>query len=205
MRMKWPAGPFGMVLFVTVAGCGGPAAVRATPGSPAPATAAAPATPASPTPTEDDAREPRRSDISWNGGGDPFNALVVLKDGRRVAMHYRRGEGLYEQHSDSQAEGWTRPRLIYGTKTEACQGVHLRAFGGTVTAIADFGRYCADGEPPMESIAAVGVGDLSRWDHHLTRSFDGWGRVSSSDGGKTVTFRRNSFTLRWSRDGGFSE
>ncbi|MGN9788094.1 hypothetical protein ACTMTF_42215 [Nonomuraea sp. ZG12] len=186
-----------MLLLVTVAACGGqePTVARATP---APA-ASAPTAAASPR-----AHELRKSDIPWHGTGDPYNATVELDDGRRVAMHYRRGKGLYEQHSSLRAAGWTKPRLIYGTKTEACQGIHLRAFGGTVTAVADFGVYCSDGEPPMESVAAVGVGGLRTWDHHLTRSFDGWERVSASDGGKEVTFRRGSATLRWSRSGGFS-
>jgi hypothetical protein len=191
-RWKSPPALAGLLLLATVAACGGqePTIARATP---APATSTAP--PKS---------EPRKSDIPWHGTGDPYNAMVTLDDGRRVAMHYRRGKGLYEQHSGPRAGEWTKPHLIYGTKTEACQGVHLRAFGGTVTAVADFGVYCSDGEPPTESVAAVGVGSLRSWEHHLTRSFDGWERVSAGDGGKRVTFRRGSATLRWSRSGGFS-
>ncbi|MFC4014029.1 hypothetical protein ACFOY2_42860 [Nonomuraea purpurea] len=108
------------------------------------------------------------------------------------------------QHSGPEGDRWTRPRLVYGTKTEACQGILLRAFGATVTAVADFGLYCSDGEPPTESVAAVGVGSLGTWDHHLTRNFDGWERVSAGDGGAEITFRRGSSTLRWSRTGGFS-
>ena len=196
MRKKSTPAPAVMLLLVTVAACGGqePTVARATP---APVASVPAATPAK-------AHELRKSDIPWNGTGNPFNATVELDDGRRVAMHYRRGKGLFAQHSGPRAVGWTKPRLIYGTKTEACQGIHLRAFGGTVTAVADFGVYCSDGEPPMESVAAVGVGGLRTWDHHLTRSFDGWERVSASDGGKEVTFRRGSATLRWSRSGGFS-
>ena len=210
MRMKNPLALAGMLLFVTGAACGGQDPII-VPTSPAPSVSEPTATaPSEPTATATKAAEGysyelRKSDISWNGTGDPYNAMVGLDDGRRVAMHYQRGEGLYEQHSSPQADGWTRPHLIYGTKTEACQGVHLRAFGETVTAIADFGLYCSDGEPPMESIAAVGVGDLRTWDHHLTRSFDGWGRVSAGAGGKEVTFRRGSTTLRWSESGGFSK
>lgn len=192
----------GMLLTVTVAACGGqdPTVARA---SPVPSASEPSATPEKP--AKGYSYELRKSDIRWNGTGDPYNDTAELDDGRRVAMHYRRGEGLYEQHSDPQGNGWSRSRLIYGTKTEACQGVHLRAFGETVTAVADFGIYCSDGEPPTESIAAVAVGNLRTWNHHLTRSFDGWERVSAGDGGKEITFRRGSSTLRWSRSGGFSK
>jgi hypothetical protein len=196
MRMKSRQALAGMLL-LTVAACGGQDSTVER-RSPVPSASKPSATPA-----KGYSYELRKSDISWNGTGDPYNDLVELDDGRRVAMHYRRGSGLYEQHSDPQGNGWTRPHLIYGTKTEACQGVHLKAFGETVTAVADFGVYCSDGEPPMESIAAVAAGDLRTWDHHLTRSFDGWERVSAGDGGKEITFRRGSSTLRWSRSGGF--
>ncbi|WP_103954535.1 hypothetical protein [Nonomuraea solani] len=178
----------GTLLLLTACGTQTPAA---TPSSPVP----------SPVPSVSE-QGPRRSDIRWHGEGDPFNAEVELADGRRVAMHYRRGKGLFEQHYSPRARRWTEPRLVYRTKTEACQGIELRAFDGTVAAIADFGRYCADGEPPMESIAAVGTGDLSTWDHHLTRSFDGWEKISGRAG--TVTFERGSSSLRWTRNGGFA-
>ncbi|MEQ4722029.1 hypothetical protein [Nonomuraea sp. B19D2] len=201
MRMKHPQALAGMLLFVTVAACGGqePAITRASPAPSAPE----PTTTTPAKASKDYSYELRKSDISWNGTGDPYNAMVELDDGRRVAMHYRRGKGLYEQHFSPQAGGWTRPRLIYGTTTEACQGIELRAFAETVTATADFGVYCSDGEPPQESIAAVGVGSLRTWDHHLTRSFDGWERISARDDGKEITFRNGSSTLRWSRTGGF--
>jgi hypothetical protein len=210
MRMKNPQVLAGTLLFMTVTACSGqdPTIART---SPVPSVSE-PTTTASSEPTAAATKaakgysyELRKSDIPWNGTGDPYNAMVGLDDGRRVAMHYQRGKGLYEQHSSPQADGWTMPHLIYGTETEACQGIHLRAFGETVTAIADFGLYCSDGEPPMESIAAVGVGDLRKWDRHLTRSFDGWERVSAGAGGKEVTFRRGSSTLRWSESGGFSK
>lgn len=154
------------------------------------------ATPTAAQPSE----EPRKSDIR---GGDPswFQAEITLEDGRGVAMHYRKGKGLYEQHRGPQ--GWSKPHLIYATKAEACQGIELKAGGGTVTAIADFGKYCADGEPPMESIAAVGVGDLSSWDHHLTRSFDGWERAKITEGGRKVTFERGATRLVWTSTSGF--
>ncbi|WP_204072820.1 hypothetical protein [Planotetraspora phitsanulokensis] len=152
--------------------------------------------------------EPRESDVE---GSDPswFEGEVRLADGRRVAMHYRRGEGLFEQHYNPRAGEWTNPRLIYGTKTDACQRIKLQARGGTVTVIANFGRYCADGEPPTESIAAVGLGNLRRWDHHLTKNFDGWKRASIADDGRKATFVRTSTvvqsTLVWTATGGFSD
>ncbi|MDH2426694.1 hypothetical protein [Sphaerisporangium sp. TRM90804] len=206
--------PAGALLLVTLAmamamaACGGQAPT-ATGTGPAPAPSPSPSpSRLSATPAETAAGRPPgpdRSDIPWNGSGDPYNAVVALDDGRRVAMHYRRGEGLYEQHSGPRDGGWTRPRLVYGTKTEACQGIRLRAFGETVAATADFGPYCSDGEPPMESVAAVAVGDLREWHHHLTRSFDGWERVSASQDGRTITFRRGSTTLRWTVSGGFTK
>ncbi|WP_433257931.1 hypothetical protein ACQPYK_21920 [Streptosporangium sp. CA-135522] len=160
-----------------------------------------------PADTAEHSDEPRESDI----GPDHslFEGKVTLADGRRVAMHYRRGEGLFEQHQIPNAGGWTKPRLIYRTRTPACQGIELQASDGTVTAIADFGLYCADGEPPTESIAAVGMGDLRRWDHHLTKDFDGWERVTVTDHGRKATFVNRSLkghtTLVWTLTGGFSD
>ena len=149
----------------------------------------------------------RKSDVPWNGEGDPFNAMVKLPDGRRVAMHYLRRKGLFEQHY-SPKTGWSKPVAIYRTKTEACQGITLKTGGGTVAAIADFGVYCADGEPPTESIAAVGIGRLNTWVHHLTDDFDGWERVSVTANGRRATFIRNSTetrtSLRWDLGKGFS-
>lgn len=141
-------------------------------------------------------------------GHGSFEETVTLADGRRVAMHYKRGQGLFEQHHIPHAGGWTRPRLIYRTKTDPCQGIKLQADSGTVTAIADFGLYCADGEPPTESVAAVGVGDLREWDHHLTRNFDGWERVTFTGGGRATFVNRSlkwHTTLVWTPSGGFSD
>jgi hypothetical protein len=146
----------------------------------------------------------QKSDIPWSGGPSPYDAEVRLHDGRRVAMHYRRGTGLVEQHYSPRAKAWSRPVTIHRTEVDACQGIELRAKGGTVAAIADFGDYCYDGEPPTQSIAAVGTGALTTWDTHVTRNFDGWDRVSVSDDGQQATFRRDT-TLRWSRTDGFDE
>jgi hypothetical protein len=200
-----------MTLFATAVACGqgGPveqATVAPREQRPPPTPSLAPAEGSKgPSEYSDELRgsDVRGGDTSW------FEGKVTLADGRQVAMHYRRGKGLFEQHYSPQAGRWTRPHLIYGTKTDPCQGIELRAGGGTVAAIADFGLYCADGEPPTESIAAVAVGDLRRWDRHLTKNFDGWARVTIAGNGKKATFVRNSTvrrtTLVWTLAGGFAD
>lgn len=144
----------------------------------------------------------QKSDLPWSDGPSPYNAEIELDDGRRVAMHYSRGKGLLEQHYSPRAKAWTKPVVIHRTKVDACQGIELRAKSGTVAAIADFGYYCYDGEPPSESIAAVGTGNLTKWDINVTRDFDGWERVSVSDNGQQVTFWRDTI-LSWSSAEGF--
>ncbi|MFJ8108264.1 hypothetical protein [Streptomyces sp. NPDC096132] len=146
----------------------------------------------------------QKSDLPWSGSPSPYNAEVKLDDGRRVAMYYRRGQGLVEQHYSPRAKAWTKAKVIHHTKADACQGIELRANGGTVAAIANFGPYCYDGEPPAESIAAVGTGGLTKWDVNVTKDFDGWERASVSDDGSEVVFRRD-VTLRWSRADGFGD
>ncbi|MET7486686.1 hypothetical protein [Streptomyces sp. NPDC005538] len=158
---------------------------------------------ASPTPNSSVyASELEKSDLPWSGSPSPYNAEVKLDDGRRVALHYRRGKGLVEQHYSPREKAWTEPSVIYRTGTDACQGIELRAKNGTVAAIADFGPYCYDGEPPTESIAAVATGGLTEWSVDVTKNFDGWERVSVSADGQRVVFGRNT-TLRWSRANGF--
>ncbi|MEV6507439.1 hypothetical protein AB0M61_15095 [Streptomyces sp. NPDC051642] len=146
--------------------------------------------------------ELEKSDLSWSGSPSPYNAEVKLDDGRRVALHYLRGKGLVEQHYSPRAKAWTEPKVIYRTKTDACQGIQLRTKNGTVAAIADFGPYCYDGEPPTESIAAVGTSSLTAWSINVTKDFDGWEQASVSDDGQQVVFGRDT-TLRWSRADGF--
>ncbi len=128
--------------------------------------------------------------------------MANLDDGRRVALHYLRGKGLVEQHYSPRAKAWTEPKVIYRTKTDACQGIHLRTKNGTVAAIADFGSYCYDGEPPTESLAVVGTGSLTEWSVNVTKDFDGWEQATVSDDGQRVVFGRGT-TLRWSRADGF--
>ena len=144
-----------------------------------------------------------KSDIEWSGSPSPFNAQVKLTDGRRVAMHYMKGKGLLVQDYSPKAKGWSKSALVYKTKTDACQGITLKAKDGTVAAFGDFGVYCADGEPPTESVAAVATGPLTKWATHLTKNFDGWEKIAVADGGKKVTFSRGSDKLLWTKAGGF--
>ncbi|WP_327351095.1 hypothetical protein [Streptomyces sp. NBC_01304] len=145
----------------------------------------------------------QKSDIPWSGSPSPFNAQLKLADGRRVAMHYMRGKGLFVQDYSPKERGWSKSAVVHKTATEACQGITLKAKDGTVAAFADFGVYCADGEPPTESIAAVAVGALAKWDTHLTKNFDGWEKIAIATGGKKVTFTNGGDTLTWTKAGGF--
>ncbi|MEV0909070.1 hypothetical protein [Streptomyces hokutonensis] len=144
----------------------------------------------------------QKSDLPWSGSPSPYDAELALGDGRRVALHYRQGKGLVEQHYSPRAKAWTAPTVIYRTGTDACQGIQLRTKNGTVAAIADFGPYCYDGEPPTKSIAAVVTGGLTAWSVNVMKNFDGWERASVSDDGQRVVFGRDT-TLRWSRADGF--
>ncbi|MFD4634431.1 hypothetical protein ACFVYR_34670 [Streptomyces sp. NPDC058284] len=144
-----------------------------------------------------------RSDIPWSGSPSPFDAQVKLADKRRVAMYYLRGKGLYVQDYSPRAKGWSKPAAVYRTKADACQGITLKAKDGTVAAFGDFGPYCADGEPPTESVAAVSFGPLTKWAKHLTTDFDGWEKIVIAPGGKKTTFSGGGETLRWTRAAGF--
>ncbi|WP_371529856.1 hypothetical protein OG302_31465 [Streptomyces sp. NBC_01283] len=145
----------------------------------------------------------QKSDIPWSGSPSPFNAQVKLADGRRVAMHYMKGKGLLVQDYSPKAKGWSKSAVVHKTKTDACQGITLKAKDGTVAAFGDFGVYCADGEPPTESVAAVATGPLTKWATHLTKNFDGWEKIAVAPGGKKATFSRGSDTLVWTKAGGF--
>ncbi|WP_409057031.1 hypothetical protein [Streptomyces sp. SYP-A7185] len=145
----------------------------------------------------------QKSDIPWSGSPSPFNAQVKLTDGRRVAMHYLKGKGLFVQDYSPKAKGWSKPAVVHKTATDACQGITLKAKDGTVAAFGDFGVYCADGEPPTESVAAVATGPLTKWATHLTKDFDGWEKIAVAAGGKKATFSRGSDTLVWTKAGGF--
>lgn len=145
----------------------------------------------------------QHSDIHWSGSKTPFESQIKLPDGRRVAMHYLEKKGLYVQDYSPKARGWSKPKNVYRTKTDACQGIHLKHRAGTVAAIADWATYCADGEPPQESLAAVATGRLTKWDRHLTKGFDGWAKADITKNGKQVTFKYNSDRLKWTKAKGF--
>ncbi|KOG39841.1 hypothetical protein [Streptomyces resistomycificus] len=142
--------------------------------------------------------------------GVRFDAEVALADGRRVGLSYAAGRGLLERHRDAGSATWSEPHVVYGTRADPCQSMTAKAFEDTVAVIADWGPYCSDGEPPMESVAAVGTGkDLSRWDTDLTKEFDGWEKVTADGDSRQLLFTRVSTQwltrLRWSRTEGFAE
>ncbi|MFG2573976.1 hypothetical protein [Streptomyces sp. NPDC048481] len=136
-----------------------------------------------------------------------FDAEITLSDGRHVGVAYVAGRGLAERHRSATGE-WSPPHLVYTTRTDRCGSVVLKAFGDTVTVIADWGDYCYDGEPPTESVAAVGTNDLTHWDTHLTADFDGWTKVHAAGDAQGLLFTRDSTEsstrLRWSRADGFA-
>ncbi|MDR6975216.1 hypothetical protein J2X68_001900 [Streptomyces sp. 3330] len=138
-----------------------------------------------------------------------FDEEIGLPDGRRVGMAYVEGRGLVERHRDADTRAWSAPRVVYATVTDRCRSLTLKASGGRVAVMADWGAYCYDGEPPMESIAAVGTADLTRWDTKLTTSFDGWTKVAPVGGSGDLVFSRGSTEwltrLRWSEAEGFAE
>ncbi|WP_067284553.1 hypothetical protein [Streptomyces jeddahensis] len=153
---------------------------------------------------------------SYGSHYPPADAEVVeLDDGGRVAMYYEQGRGLVEQHYSAQARAWSKPQLLYMTRTDPCASITLKNFGGTVAVIANFARYCTDGEPPSESIAAVGVDNLEKWYTHLIKGFDGWRSVKASSDAKKLTFTfpysqgltssAGVTLLRWSQAEGFSD
>ncbi|MEV0226748.1 hypothetical protein [Streptomyces sp. NPDC050704] len=155
-----------------------------------------------------EADAPRSAGPSPSPSHGRFEEEIELADGRRVGMYYAAGRGLMEQHQNSKNGAWSKPHLVYGTKSNACQSLTLKAFGGTVAAIADWGYYCADGEPPTESVAAVGTRDLSTWDAKLTKNFDGWEKVATVGDTEHLRFTRSSTEwltrLAWSRADGFA-
>ncbi|MFD3559893.1 hypothetical protein ACFWVU_09500 [Streptomyces sp. NPDC058686] len=136
-------------------------------------------------------------------------AVVELSDGRRVSLRYQAGTGLLERHRSADGKAWSRSKTVYATKTDPCRGIDLKALRATVTVRAGFGPYCRDGEPPTESVAAVGTGGLGKWDTHLAKDWDGWDRVDIARDGKSATFSSKSSaattTLGWRAGKGFGE
>lgn len=140
---------------------------------------------------------------------DDYESTLRLGDGRTVDVRLVQGTGVQERHRGADGGQWSKWKTLYKTGTDLCQGVGLAERAGTVSLIADFGRYCYDGEPPTESVAGVGTGDLTDWDIDVTKDFDGWQDASISDDGSRVVFLYDSdaglYTLRWERSEGFSE
>ncbi|MFE1802274.1 hypothetical protein ACFW9L_39750 [Streptomyces sp. NPDC059517] len=134
---------------------------------------------------------------------------VPWADGGRLGMYYAAGRGLMEQHQDTAGGPWSKPRLVYATEGDACRSITLKAFRDTVTAIANWGVYCADGEPPTESVAAVGTRNPAAWDTRATKDFDGWEKAAPVAGTGDLLFTRSSTEwltrLRWSPTDGFGE
>ncbi|MFD6290331.1 hypothetical protein [Streptomyces sp. NPDC060205] len=149
------------------------------------------------------------------GSGSPapsharFVEDVPWGDGGRLGMYYTAGRGLMEQHQDTAGGPWSRPRLVYATEGDACRSITLKVFRDTVAAMANWGVYCADGEPPTESVAAVGTRSLATWDTRATEDFDGWEKAAPVAGTEDLLFTRSSTEwltrLRWSPTGGFGE
>ncbi|MGW7263343.1 hypothetical protein [Streptomyces sp. NPDC054842] len=139
----------------------------------------------------------------------PFEEEVTLDDGSRVGLSYAAGRGLVEQHRTRGARAWSAPHLVHRTTSDPCGSMTVTPFGTTVAVIANWGLYCADGEPPTESVAAVGTDGPSRWDTKVTKNFDGWEKVSVVRGSKDLRFERMSTEwatlLRWNPAEGFAE
>lgn len=113
------------------------------------------------------------------------------------------GSRLMEQHRAAGGDRWTDPQVVSEPGDEdPCQGIELVEDDGLVAVIADLGAYCYDGEPPMSSVAAVGTGDLTAWDVHVTRGFDGWTEVVPTDDGFRWT--GGDAELTWTLGDGFS-
>ncbi|MFD5125270.1 hypothetical protein [Streptomyces sp. NPDC058385] len=136
-------------------------------------------------------------------------AVIELSDGRRVSLRYRAGTGLLERHRSAGGKPWSHSKTVYATKADPCRGIDLKANRATVTVRANFGQYCRDGEPPAESVAAVGTGGLGKWDTRIAKNRDGWDRVDIARNGKSATFSAKSSagttTLDWRAGKGFGE
>ncbi len=130
----------------------------------------------------DDVVSAEKFDKKWP---EPYEETASLADGRDVRLWYSKdGRQLMEQHRAPGDGSWTKPRaLLQSEEPDPCQGIFITEQGGAVAAIADFGLSCYDGEPPAGSIAVVGVGDLTEWEVHVTRGFDGWRQLRIVDGG----------------------
>ena len=112
---------------------------------------------------------------------DDYEEVLELEDGRKVSLTYQRRNGLFEQHYSPEEDSWSKEQLLYPTDADPCQGITIVENHGRVAAIADFGQYCYDGEPPMESLAATADGSFQEWETHMTPGIDGWTEVDIVD------------------------
>ncbi|RII22116.1 hypothetical protein DSC45_00115 [Streptomyces sp. YIM 130001] len=137
---------------------------------------------------------------------DDDHTVIRLADGRQVSLSYTK-RGLEERHRADTDADWSAAKTVHATDTAACQGITAKAHQDTVWVTADFGLYCSDGEPPSESVAAVGSGDLSSWDADLTKGMDGWPKAYVYDKGDRVEFVDKRWdgttTLPWRKGTGF--
>ncbi|WP_181767000.1 hypothetical protein [Streptomyces albidus (ex Kaewkla and Franco 2022)] len=151
----------------------------------------------------------QQTDQNAGAAEGEFESSLELSDGRKVHVRLVEGTGVQERHAAAGSEKWSKWHTLYKSKTDRCQGVELAETNGTVSLIADFGHFCYDGEPPTESVAGVGTGDLTDWDVDVTKDFDGWEDTTIADDGSRVLFVYNSdaglYTLRWEQNEGFSE
>lgn len=150
-----------------------------------------------------------RHESAAEAADDDYESTLELSDGGKVHVRLVKGTGVQERHQAAGGGDWSKWKTLYKTETDLCQGVDLAEREGTVSLIADFGLYCSDGEPPTESVAGVGTGDLTDWDIDVTEDFDGWQDTSINDDGSRVVFLYDSdsglYTLRWEQSAGFSE
>ena len=136
-----------------------------------------------------------------------FRAALTTADGRRVQFRLAERQGLQERHRAGATGAWSGWQTVYRTRTDRCQDLEIRSRHDTVAVVANFGTYCYDGEPPAETVAGVGTGDLTTWQVSMVRRFDGWTRTAFADGGNRVTFSAGHgaerATLDWRKGRGF--
>ncbi|MGY1434599.1 hypothetical protein [Streptomyces reniochalinae] len=140
---------------------------------------------------------------------DDSHIRIELKDKRQVSLTYAKDKGLVERHRPAEGGTWSSPKTIYKTKAESCQGIDARAHGDTVAVTANWGLYCSDGEPPQESVAAMGAGELTEWDTAESENSDGWPPAQIYDGGDRAEFvakgPHSTTTLPWKKGSGFGD
>lgn len=152
-----------------------------------------------------DATRAHRTAIFLDNSQQQFAQQMTLSDGRKVRLWFAAsGSDLMEQHYSPAHGAWTAPVVVHASdEPDPCQGIELMEQDGLVAAIADFGRWCYDGEEMrMDSVALVGTGDLTDWAVHSTTGAHRWSRVKISGG--TVIWSDEDARLTWTADSGFT-